>query len=203
MSSEFGDKLASLGCHGRFPSNIERVLIRYISKIFGVNFNLYYVSSFVKSMLEVATPAEIGCLLPQEVAHWLWRFSPRRFAELFSLDRLNRFWAITIERDEEWFRMHPLREQIVNAPDRSKFLPIHFFGDDGTLRKTRVMKTMTWFSALETHLCALHSRIPCYVLPRHIVLKDKTENDMQETMVWAMDVWATGKFYYHDSTGSD
>ena len=199
MSCEFGDKLASLGCHGKFPSNIERDLMRYMNKAFGLDFTLDYVRCLVRDKNSVSAEADIGVLLPHEVAHWLWRFNRQKFESLFSVSRLHRFWCKTIERNEPWFQRHPLRELIVSSADKSKFLPIHFFGDDGTLRKTRVMATMTWFPGLETPLSALHSRIPCYVLPRHILLPDMTESAVQERIVWAMDIWATGRFSYLDS----
>ena len=103
------------------------------------------------------------------------------------------FWERTIHENPVWFQEHPAREAIIESPDRSKFLALHLFGDDGTLRKSRVMKTVTWMSALHTPLTALHSRIPFYVLPKHIVL-DATEFELQSAISWSFHIWLSGLF---------
>ena len=203
MDNSFGAKLAGMGAGGKFPSNIERDLSRYMDTVFGCNCHVFQCKAFVRDIKSVCKEVDVGMLLPHEIAHWIWRIAPDAFAELFSVDRLEEFWRRTIIQNEEWFQNHPMRERIVGASDRSKFLAIHFFGDDGTLRKSRVMKTMTFFSALGTRLSALHSRIPCYVLPRHICLDDITESRLQECLVWSMEMWLTGRFPNFGPSGED
>ena len=89
MSSEMGDRLAALGAHGGFPSNIERDLTRCLAQISGVGFNVLYCRTCVRDPLEVAKRVDVGALLPHEIAHWVWRLNPDKFANCFRLIGFN------------------------------------------------------------------------------------------------------------------
>ena len=179
MSSHFTDQVAAMGTDGAHPNNYERDFLAFARRDLGVDFQLYDVNCFVRKRGQAAVNMDIGFLLPYEVAHWLWMFNPENVAVLFDKARIIIFWEKTIERNEVWWRRHPLREAIIAAPDRSNYLPIRLFGDDGCLRKTRVMKTITWYPATCTELSGLHSRIPTYVIPQHIALTEVTDVELQ------------------------
>ena len=132
-------------------------------------------------------------LLPFEMCHLLWHHNRTRFKELFDRDRILRFWEETISANEIWWQCHPLRAEITVAEDRSWYLPLQLFGDDACLKKSRVMKTLTWYPATYASLQSLRSRIPTYCIPKHWVV-EKTESDLQTTLVWSMFMWMTGRF---------
>ena len=111
---------------------------------------------------------------------------------------MDSYWRRTIALDEPWFRCHPMREEIIAAEDKSKFLALTLFGDDGTMRKTRMLHTMTWFSALSCDIPHLRSRIPCYMVAGHVLLRNVTEPQLQEAIAWSFMVWQTGRFPIND-----
>ena len=192
MDSAFTRKVSSLGAGGRHRSNFERDSNRFAKENLGVKFELYQTPCIVRSAASATQEQNIEILLPHEVAHILWHYNPEKFNEIFQPARIRRFWEKTISAMEPWFRLHPLRHLITGAEDRAMYLPIHLFGDDGCLRKTRVMKTITWYPATFTRLQPLESRIPTYVIPQHIVLKDITEGELQSVIAWSFTVWAKG-----------
>lgn len=71
-------------------------------------------------------------------------------------------------------------------------MALHIFGDDGTLRKIRMMSTITWFSALHSPLSVLHCRMPCFIIPMH---------SLEEVIVWSFEIWQTGRFPKLDPWG--
>ena len=95
-----------------------------------------------------------------------------------------------------------VRAEIEAAEDKARFLPFLMFGDDGTLRKSRTFATLTWFSALATHEHCLQSRFPFYVIAKHELVPGMTECDLQRAIVWAFDVWMTGKHPALDPQGN-
>jgi hypothetical protein len=88
---------------------------------------------------------DIPMLLPHAVAHWQGASNPDAFYELWEPRRVVHFWKQAMSRDEEWFRCHPLYDEIRSASESclQKYLPIHVFGDDATMRKTKMLKTVT------------------------------------------------------------
>ncbi len=194
LDTDFSRKCASMGHDGEYMNNAERDFLRDARKRLGVKFQSYIVHNLVRSATSVTTDASIGMLLPYEVAHWLWCQNPAKFHAIFPLERIVKFWERAIEDQEQWFTEHPMCDAICAAEDKSVFLPVHIFGDDGTLKKSRVFGTVTWFCGLFSKYAVLDSRVPCYVVPRHILVKDYTENKMQEAICWAFEVWLTGKF---------
>jgi hypothetical protein len=161
-------------------------------KTLGLDLELYKVKTTVKDCMTVTRDVSLSIILPHEIAHWLFVYNKERFWKLFNVDKLHDFWLKTIERNEEWFQNHTLRDLICAAPDKSKFIPFTIFGDDGTMKKTRMMHTITWFSSLYSNLCHMESRFPGYMLPGHMLLPNITEPDLQTALVWSFTVWMTG-----------
>ena len=192
VSSNFSDKLADMSDAGN-ASNHERDFLRFARKSLGVDFQTYDVDCIVRKHGKGAVNMNVPILLPHEVCHWLWHFAPTGFRKLWFPERITQFWSKVIAADEEWFRRLPLRVEIINAADRTKYLPIKIFGDDGCLRKSRVMKTITWYPATHSEHSALHSRIPVYVIPQHLTIPDVTETSLQTVLVWSFEIWLTGR----------
>ena len=201
--SAFGDGASGFGSSGRWPSNFDRDLLRDARSQLGVNFQLYNVRTIIKDREKVSKSAEISVLFPYEVAHWLYELNRDKFFVLFSKDRIHDYWCRMLQAGEAWFVAHPLYEDIRAAVDKSLFLPLHLFGDDGTLRKTRVFRTITWYSALFSKLSALHSRIPFYIIGKHAVLADFTEIELQKVLCWSFEIWSTGRFPHLDHRGEE
>ena len=84
MDNSFGAKLAGMGAGGKFPSNIERDLSRYMDTVFRCNCHVFHCKAFVRDIKSVCKEVDVGMLLPHEIAHWIWRIAPDAFAELFS-----------------------------------------------------------------------------------------------------------------------
>ncbi len=194
MRGSFVDRMRSLGACGQWPSNFEQEFHRLAKKVFGVNYELYKVKTICKDNLRVTRDVHLSVLLPHEIAHLLYTYNRDRFLQVFSVHKAHVFWLKTIDRNEVWFQQHPLRDQIIAAPDKSIFLPFSIFGDDGTMRKTRMMHTITWFSSLYSELPHLESRFPGYMVPGHMMIPDITEPHMQEAFAWSFSVWLTGYF---------
>jgi len=171
----------------------ERDFHRLAKRTLDSRLQLYQHKTLVRDPERVVKDGYISVLLPHEFAHELWRQNEKRFRELFVVSKINSFWERTISIGEEWFVHHPLRDSIVGAADRSRFLPILLFGDDGTLRKTRCFSTLTWFPALHSREHCLHSRIPLFLMPKHILVPSVTESAAERVVVWAFDVWISGK----------
>lgn len=183
-----------MGGSGTAPQNNERDFLRFARRDLGADFQLYMAKCIAFRRGGQATAdMDIGVLLPREVAHWLWPFNREKFGVLSDRGRILEFLENCVERNEEWWQRHPLREEAVAAPDRGKHLPLQPFGDDGCLRKTRVMRTFTWYPATWTPLAALHSRIPTYLIPQHVALKDITDSELQRCVVWSFLVWMSGR----------
>ena len=198
MTGEFGETTASFGTSGKHQQNLERDFLRDARLRLGVHFEVYPVTNIVRDALHVTKDQDIGILLPHEVAHWLWAFNPEKLNELFPRERVVKFWKRAIEDKEPWFVRHPLCDEICHTAesggDLYNFWPIQLFGDDGTLKKSRAMGSITWFPAVFSEATTLDSRIPVYVVPRHILVKDYTENRLQEALCWSFEMWATGRF---------
>ena len=193
MKSHFTDKVTGMGAEQRHLSNCERDFLRFAKKDLEGNFELYHVKTVIRNPGTATKSAEVGVLLPHEVCHWLWHHNEEKFHILFVRARIIRFWALTIEANEEWWQRHPLRMVITNASDRARFLPLQLFGDDGCLKKSRVYRTLTWFPATHTSLETMESRIPTYCLPSHSAILDVTDVDVQEAVVWSFCSWLTGR----------
>ena len=199
MQSKFGSKVASLGGGRKHEGNYERDFMRHAWKELGVAFQLHWVETQVRCMKgNVTKMLKVGMLLPHELAHLLWIKNRNKFEELFCIKDLQRFWEKTIAVNEDWFQNHPLNQEIRDAEDKTKYLPFLMFGDDGTMAKTRVMKCMTWHCALHSKFTSSHSRMPFYVVPQHLVIDNLTEQKLQETIVWAFQVWTIGRFSFCD-----
>ena len=132
----------------------------------------------------------------------MWVLNRTKFREVFPPGRIITFWRRAIEDMEDWFVNHPLFDAICAASDLSLYLPIHIFGDDACLKKSRAIGTITWCPGVWTPLTALQSRIPFYVVARHLLVANHTENELQKVLVWAMTVWQSGKFPSADHLGN-
>jgi hypothetical protein len=146
MRGKFVERMATLGACKRWESNYEEEFHRLAKKTLGVHYEMYKVATFVRDRIKVTRSAQLSVLLPHEVVHLLWLYDRPRFDRIFSVHKIVSFWRKTIERDEPWFRGHPLRDEIIAADDKSKFLPVTIFGDDATMRKTRMLHTITWLT---------------------------------------------------------
>ena len=153
MSGRFAEKVATMGASGNSKTNYERDFMRFARKDLGVNFHIYKVSTIGRCRRRDTRDMEVSMLLPYEVAHLLWEFNPEKFKELWDPERVAQFWKQTIAANEEWFQQHPLRQAILEAPDKRKFLPVTVFGDDGTVGKARAMHTLTWLPATHNVGC--------------------------------------------------
>ena len=204
LNTDFVAKGAAMGADGNYSGNLERDFLRDAKTRLGVEFQLCMVPNIVRDSVNITKDMEICVLLPYEVAHLVYAYNPDKFKELFPADRIIKFWKRTIEDNPQWFREHPLSETIrsVDRAGLENFLPLHIFGDDGCLKKTRAMGVITWFSAVFTELGAVESRVPFYAVPRHTLVQDYTENELQQISVWSFNVWLTGKFPSCDWTGT-
>ena len=193
MKSDYTDRVSQMGAAGQHESNLERDFLRYARSNLGVEFRLYETSCITRRPGVPTKTLNIPVLLPHEMAHLLWHQNQAGFYKLFQPDRIRRFWECAIAAAEPWFAEHPLNGEITASTGRSKYLPIHLFGDDGCLKKSRVMGTITWFPATYTELEALESRIPCYLIPQHMSLKDITEVELQRVISWSFTIWLSGR----------
>ena len=204
LNTNFVSKSASFGAGGKFSGNLERDFLRDAKTRLGTEFHLAMVPNIVKDSLNITRSMDIGVLLPHEVCHLVYATNPGKFNELFPADRISKFWLRTIEDDPLWFREHPAYEAIRSADGLAglaRYLPLHLFGDDGCLKKTRAFGCITWFCAVHSKLTAVESRVPFYCVPRHILLPDYTENELQKVLVWSFVTWASGRFPAHDWKG--
>ena len=203
MQSDFGTKIASLGSHGKYASNIDRELLLFWRADLGINVEIYKCPCTVKSCTRATAKADLGILLPHELAHWMYTYSVDKFKQLFCVDRLHAFWVRTIARNETWFQLHPLKETIIATPDKSVFLAIQLFGDDGMVRKRSVYQTLTWNSALTTGFAALHCRFPTYIMPTGLQISGITEVELQAAVIWSFHMWHTRRFGFYSHLGED
>ena len=202
MQSDFADVLAASGGGRQHPQNFSRDLLRTARRELGVNFSCYCPNVILRDPVRATVEKPVATLLPYEVAHLLWEYNRDRFYSLIGKHKLESYWRRTIDRNEIWFQQHPMRQAILDAEDRTMYFPIHLFGDDGTLRKSRAFQTVTWFSALPTTLTALHCRIPCYLVPNHLIVRHVTEARLQKVIAWSLGVWLTGRFPRCDDVGT-
>jgi hypothetical protein len=204
LNNDFAEKMSTLGTGGKHRGNLERDFLRDAKTRLGVPFDVCMVPNIVKDSLNITKDLEIGVLLPYEVAHLVYAYNRPKFGELFDKTRIIKYWQRAIVDDLQWFREHPMYETIRSSDTAglSKYLPLHIFGDDGTLKKSRAMAVITWFSAVYTSLNAVESRVPFYTLPRHILVPDYTENELQRVLVWSFSIWLTGVFPTCDWKGN-
>ena len=202
MRGKFVDRMRSLGASGKYPSNYEVEFHRLAKAHLGLDYELYKLDTVIKDSMTVTRDVRLSLLLPHEIAHLLYTHDRERFMEVFNVNLLHRFWLKTIDRNDQWFQNHPLRDQICRASDKSRYLPITIFGDDGTMRKTRMLHTITWMCSLYSNLPHLESRFPGYMLAGHMMLPNITEPAMQAAFVWSFAAWATGSFPIADHTST-
>ena len=151
--------------------------------------------------IELVKDGFVSMLLPYELADELWRLNEQRFREVFAVSKIPAFWERTISVGEEWFLAHPLHDEIVDTTDRSRFLPILLFGDDGCLRKSRSFTTLKWYPAFHAPAHCLHSKFPLYIMARHTLVPGVTEIDVERATVWAFDVWVSGRHPHVNPAG--
>ena len=205
MRGEFGRKMSEVGAAGKSEQNYERDFLRGAKSRLGVGFETYPVPNIVRDAAKVTRNQDIAVLLPFEIAHLLWFHNPGKFARLFPAARIVKYWQRALEDREEWFLQHPIYDLVAEAAasggDLSMFLSISLFGDDGCLKKTRSMGTITWYPSVFTEALVLESRIPVYVVPRHILVPGFTECKLQEALSWAFEAWLTGRYPSCDHLG--
>ena len=62
-SSMFIEKVAALGKNRQWLNNLERDLLHYAKKTWGICFHLYYVNTYVRAPLTATKDVSIGMLL--------------------------------------------------------------------------------------------------------------------------------------------
>ena len=184
QSPSFSRKLSSLGCNGLYPSNMERDFVRLARTQLRLRMDLAHCKTLTRDPSSVVKDSELGMILPHEFAHNLFEQNSQKFRQLLGLDAAHEYWTKTIALAEPWFTQHPLASDITAAEDRSKFVPIVIFGDDGTLRKSRAFSTITWHSGLWTTDISLHTRFPVFLVAKHVLVPGVTERDLQTQLVW-------------------
>ena len=167
----------------------------------GFKYELYPVETKVKDKNHPTKTMQLDLLLPHEMAHVLFCLDPDRFRDIFQVRKLQSFWEKTIAIGEPWLKLHPLYNELCQAEDKSTYLAILVFGDDGCMKKRRMVHVLTWYSALYTEYQHLHSRFPAYMLPGQILIGDVTEPDLQEAFAWSLNVWIKGVFPRYNHRG--
>jgi hypothetical protein len=155
----FRRKVASLAASGNCPQNVERDFVRLAERSLGIPLTLCPCRTYIRSTKTPVVRKDVGFLAPFDLAHALWTTNPDKFRKVFALSEVQNYWIKTIEIGERWFQLHPMAPEITAAIDKTRYLPLLVFGDDGTLRKSRAFSTMTWYSALAEKEGCLHSRL--------------------------------------------
>ena len=111
-ASSFSKRLSALGCKGTHKSNLSRDFMVLAKTELQAKFSIYLCKTVVRCPKSVIQDTHVGMLLPHEFAHLWWKTSRPTFDRVFAVLEIQGFWERTIAVNEEWFSVHPLREQI-------------------------------------------------------------------------------------------
>ena len=157
---------------------------------------LYEADIFVRRPGKGIVENRWGVLLPHELFSCLACDFPDVWEELFCVppdyfDRVAR-------AADPWFNEHLLKDKVLDTPHQAT--PIRLFCDDTGLRKTRNVRILHWFGE-GSSTPTWRRKIPCYILPMHLLVGDLTEGPLQEIVQWSFNALALGKWPMLDHTG--
>ena len=192
-------KFANVGCHGRYPNNVERDYHRYIRKQ-GLNAGLepYFVDCQIKNKSGVPTDGRVPLLLPHETVHTLYTLDPLDFHDRFVCDEdaLEEYWAR--QSQTPWCLGHPSRQTILESPRRC--VPLRLHGDDAPCGKAGSILVIQFTSCM-CRLSSWLSRWLTICIKQEIVVKNETLEALYKALVWSFAALASGTMPSEDHLG--
>lgn len=115
-------------------------------------------------------------LFPHEIFGALQRLSETKFHNMFgSSQRWGHFWARVLEQEPAWLANHNSPNLILSEEfPCERLAPLRVFGDD--TGKKYMVHCLHYCGELKSKV---PSKIPIYVLPMKVALKDLSENALQ------------------------
>ena len=218
----FTEKIASLGAGGLHMQNAERDMHRTCRRFLNVDYQLYHVKTYLRRPGTGLDEVEWPILLPHEVFAFLFciflisffyfclhevfallkKANPQAFKKVFAVEKLQVWWQNIIREQPEWFLRHPLKDFVESLANKSLAVPMRLFGDETGVRKSRNVAEVHVSSPVTVDLPSLLCKIPVYIVPLHLVVKELTEPMLQRALVWSFEALASGYHPYLDHEGN-
>ena len=189
------------GADGTYEGNLERDTHRFARTFFGIPDIIYRAKIPIKNPATGRiTESWISFLLSHELFGIMRARTPDLFHRVYGTARAAQFWDHMFRVDDEWLRMHPMREVILNDPEHA--CGFRLFGDETGLNKgsDRPCSILT-VHAEGCELPTWQSKLPVLVMPDHFKVDQVTMPAVHEIMQWSFNIWATGKWPHHNHKG--
>ena len=181
--------LASCGCNGRYPNNVERDMHRRLRKKLQISVQPFMVKTELLFGTFRNSGAAVAMLLPHEMFADICTKMPALAAERIcgAPGTAEDFWDLM--KGESWMATHPLRERLLSSNPPT---PLRTWGDDCALGKSGYTeaRVMNWCSCVGTGT-SMEVKIPIYILST-AQMTGQTEGPLLYVIAWSFFCLMTG-----------
>lgn len=110
----------------------------------------------------------------------------------------NRNWQAAAAAAQEWFKVHPLQEKLQEGHSLDNVIGYSLFGDDARFRSNSVLEVLMWSPDVCMHGEPFKTRIPCYVIPHHVLAGQDTLQELDKVICWSFQQMLNGTFLSSD-----
>ena len=195
------DGWASLGNHGKHPSNCHRDLRKWGRSI-GIHLEPAEVMTPVRNLKDHGTvQVPHSVLYPHEVFATIWEAGPAVFQHVFlgpaGKAGLREFWRK--QEGEEWVRQHPGFTSY--GARRGRAIPFGVHADKGQHIKKDKILTISWGGVMSV-APTVWSKLLFTVVPDETLIPQVTDERLYSVLVWSCHWLSIGRYPPTDHDGT-